>query len=413
MINPDFRKLWLAQTISALGTWLGALGLLAILHLEATPAQMGVLETLRSLPVLLLGLFAGAWVDRAQRAPGRRPLLIWADLGRAVLLGAVVVAAQGQILRIEHLYVVGFLIGACTVLFDNAYHAYVPSLVARRELVTANSRLSASTSVAEVVAPGMGGLLVQWIGAPLTVMLDAVSFVVSALAVGSIRTPEPPIPADETQPQDIWREIQAGLRLVRQDRRLAALTTAATMSRFFGGFFQTLYALFALRVLELSPATMGALIGAGGIGSLLAALLVGRVARRLGLGLALISTLAIAGLLELLTPLAALPGAPVLFLMLIAQLCGDVFGTMHTILSTSLRQSITPAYALGRVNASYEFASGGVGVLGVLAGGLLGNAAGMTATLAIAACGIALSALWLIPIRRISHDLSETGHANQ
>jgi predicted MFS family arabinose efflux permease len=370
---------------------------------------MGVLETLRSLPVLLIGLFAGAWVDRARRAPGRRPLLIWADLGRAALLGAVVVASLGQILRVEHLYVIGFLIGACTVLFDNAYHAYVPSLVARHELVAANSRLSASTSVAEVVAPGLGGLLVQWIGAPLTVLLDAVSFLFSALAVGSIRTPESAILADETQPQDIWREIQAGLRLVRQDGRLAALTAAATMSRFFGGFFQTLYALFALRVLGLSPATMGAFVGAGGIGSLLAAWIVGRVVRRLGLGAVLLWTLVIAGILELLTPLAALPGAPVLLFMLIAQLCGDIFGTMHAILSTSLRQSITPVYALGRVNASYEFVSGGIGVIGVLAGGFLGNALGMTVTLAIAACGIALSALWLLPIRRISYDLSDTG----
>jgi hypothetical protein len=135
----------------------------------------------------------------------------------------------------------------------------------------------------------------------------------------------------------------------------------------------------------------------------------------LGLGVALIWTLAIAGILELLTPLAALPGPggalPALFFMLAAQLCGDIFGTMHAILSTSLRQSITPVYALGRVNASYEFVSGGIGVIGVLAGGLLGDALGITATLAVAACGIALSALWLLPIRQLSHDLSETGQA--
>jgi predicted MFS family arabinose efflux permease len=399
-ISQDFLKLWIGQTISGLGTWLGALGLLAILHLNATPVQMGVLETLGSLPVLLIGLFAGVWVDRLRR----RPLLIWADLGRVVLLGSVVVAALLGVLRIEFLYGVGFLVGCLTILFEHAWHAYVPTLVERPQLVNANSRLSATASLAEIVSPGLGGLLVQWIGAPLTVLVDAISFLVSAIFIGQIRTAEVTAPVENGQPPNIGREIREGLQLVRQDERLRALTGAAATSRFFGGFFQALYGLFILRVIGLNPATMGALIGAGGLGSLAASLLVGRIVRWAGFGPTLVVTLFVGGALELLTPLAALPGAPAFFFVLTAQLCGDVFGTAHAILATSLRQRITPLHALGRVNASYEFLAGGLGTVGIFAGGLLGEAIGMTATLVIAASGIALAAGWLLPIRNVMSD---------
>ncbi|MCB0089615.1 MAG: MFS transporter, partial [Caldilineaceae bacterium] len=138
-ISPDFRKLWVGQTISHFGSWLGALGLLAILHLHATPAQMGLLETLRMAPVLLVGLIAGVWVDRLRR----RPLLMAADLLRAGLLVLVALAAFGGWLRMTHLYVVGFLAGGLTVLFNIAYRSYVPGLVSRARLVEANSKLGA------------------------------------------------------------------------------------------------------------------------------------------------------------------------------------------------------------------------------------------------------------------------------
>lgn len=393
MINADFRKLWLGKTISEFGTWLGALGLLAILQLNATPVQMGTLETLTSLPALLIGLFAGAWVDRLRR----RPLLILADLGRAILLAGVVLLAFTVRLEITHLYVVGVLVGACTVIFETAWQAYVPSLVHHEQLVTANSRLSASTSVAEVASPGLGGVLVQLVGAPLTVFLDAVSFLLSALAIGSIRRAEQAVPMTSGG-QNIWREIGEGLRLVRADRRLRALTGAAATTSFFGGFFGALYVLFALTVIGLNPAVMGLLIGAGGLGSLLAAAVIERVARRFSLGRTLVVTLFLSGTLELFTPLAALPGAPAVLFLLIAQLVADVFGASHAILATTLRQTITPSEMLGRVNASVSFVAGGLGTAGLFIGGLLGKRIGMTPTLIIAATGIALSALWFVGV---------------
>ena len=397
-----FLKLWIGQTISELGTWLGALGLLAILQLNATPAQMGLFETLRTLPVLLIGLFAGVWVDRACRRPnGRRQLLIGADLGRALLLGGVVAAALTGLLQIEHLYVAGFLIGCCTILFDNAWHAYLPALVPGEALVAANSRVTATTATAEILSPGLGGLLVQRLGAPLTVLFDAFSFLASAFFIHTIGEEQPPTSAGDGQDQHVWREIQQGLRLVGEDGRLRAITAAAATTRFFGGVFQAVYGLYILRVLGLNPATMGLMVGAGGLGSLAAAFVVDRIARRKGLGRTMMLTLFAGGALQLFPPLAALPGAPVLLFVLISQLCGDIFGAAYSILATSLRQRITPLHALGRVNASFEFLAGGLGVIGIFCGGLLGERIGMTTTLVIAASGIALASGWLWPLTKL------------
>ncbi|MGB4868601.1 MAG: MFS transporter, partial [Candidatus Promineifilaceae bacterium] len=155
--QPDFMRLWAGQTISEFGTWLGALSLLAILNLDATPAQMGTLETLKAAPAIVIGLFAGVWVDRLRR----RPLLIAADWGRALMLGSVVLLAFLGGLHMTWLYVVAFLVGGLAVLFDVAYHAYIPALVKRQNLVEANGKLATSASLAEIASPGIGGVLVQ------------------------------------------------------------------------------------------------------------------------------------------------------------------------------------------------------------------------------------------------------------
>lgn len=400
-ISPDFRKLWIGQTISHFGSWLGALGLLAILHLEATPAQMGLLETLRAAPVLLIGLFAGVWVDRLQR----RPLLMAADLLRAGLLALVVLAAFGGWLRMTHLYAVGFLVGALTVLFNIAYRAYVPGLVSRARLVEANSKLSSTESLAEIASPGLGGLLAQFIGAPLTLAVDALSFLVSALFIGGIHSAEQKGDAGADGDADattVWRDIQNGLDLLWRSPTLRALTASAAVRSFFGGFYAALYALYGIEDVGLNPATLGIIIGAGGIGGLAGALLVNRIMLRVGVGRALIGALLIQSIIGFLTPLAAgRPLAVAIAFMLIPQLLGDLFGAVYFIISGSLLQSSAPDHARGRVNASFEFISGGIGTVGIFCGGLLGSAIGMSYALLVAVLGIMSSTLWIYfsPIR--------------
>ena len=201
-------KLWAGQTVSELGSVVTrtAVPLVALLVLGAGPLEMALLVVSGSLAVLLVGFFAGAWVDRLRR----RPLLISADAVRAVLLFSIPAAYLAGVLRIEQLYVVVFLEGCFGALFDAAYPAYVPSLIGVDRVVEGNSKLATSSSLAEIGGPGLGGGLVQLIGAPFAILVDAISFVVSAISLILIRSPEPPRPA-RTSPTPMRQEIMEGL----------------------------------------------------------------------------------------------------------------------------------------------------------------------------------------------------------
>ena len=400
--QPDFMRLWIGQTISEFGSWLGALALLAILVLDASPVQMGILETLKAVPALLVGLFAGVFVDRRRR----RPILVGADVGRALLLGLVVVLAFTGLLQMTHLYLVALLVGGLTVLFNLAYQAFVPTLVQRDDLVEANSKLGATASLAEIASPGLGGLLVQTISVPLTLLLDAISYLMSAVVIGLIRTPEaePATPAEEGS---IWRDVTVGLRLVVAHPLLRATAGASGTRSFFGGFFAALYGLYVLRELGLSPVVLGLLIGSGGVGAFFGALITGRFTQRLGWGTSLIVSSLTTSLFALLIPLASGPKYAVILILFVSQIVGDMFLAIYLIDELSMRQSITPDHLLGRVSASFEFLVGGVAAIGILVGGLMGQAIGLRPAMAVAAAGISLSFLWLVfsPIRGLK-DLS-------
>lgn len=391
-------RLWAGQTISEFGTWLGALSLLAILNLDATPAQMGTLETLKAAPAIVIGLFAGVWVDRLRR----RPLLIAADLGRALMLGSVVLLAFLGSLHITWLYVVAFLVGGLAVLFDVAYHAYIPALVKRQNLVEANGKLATSASLAEIASPGIGGLLVQVLSAPLTLLLDAISFIVSALFLGAIRQPEA-APAESADSASVWAEIKVGLRFTITQPTLRALMGAMATWRFFGGFYAALYGLYVLRVIGLSPALLGIIVGMGGIGSLLGAMAADRLSGRWGLGRAIIGAFLWSSVIGLLVPLAGFAGSPAtaVALLLASQLLGDIGLTIYLINTLSVRQAITPDEKLGRVNATYGFVTGVLGTLGIFVGGLIGEAVGVRSAVVVAAVGGVTAVLWLIfsPVR--------------
>jgi MFS family permease len=403
--HSDFVRLWVGQTISLLGSQIGstAMAFTAILTLNATPAQLGLLETARALPVLLLGLLAGVWVDRLRR----RPIMIVADLGRAVMLTTIPVAAILGVLRIEQLYIVAALVGGLAVLFDVAYPSYLPSLVQPERLVEGNSKLSMSDSLAEIIGPAIGGALVQAITAPMAILFDALSFVVSAISLGLIRRPEPPPASKEQHDADdravvrsVWQGIVAGLHVSIGDPRLRALLGSEVMISLAGGVIGTLYAVYFVQELGLTPLMIGVLIGVGGVSALCGAFFAERVVRRFGLGRTLIGSRLIGAATACLIVLAHGPLGVTLLLLALSQ-ASDATWTIYAINALSFKQSITPNRMLGRVNASFNFLVGVAFPIGALMAGALGGLIGLRATLAIGIVLGATSALWLIfsPVR--------------
>ncbi len=393
-------KLWSGQTISQLGSTItrDALPLIAVITLKADPAQIGILGAMGAAPAILFGVFAGVWVDRLRR----KPLLIAADLGRALLLSLIPIAALGGWLRVEHLFLAAFLAGSLSMVFDIAYPAYLPTLLRRDQLVEGNSKLGASDAIAEVGGSALGGSLVQWITAPLTILVDAVSFLFSALFLALIRAPEPPL-SPPAQRMHIWAEIVDGARAITARPALRALGGVAATVNFFGGFFGALYSLFAIRELGVTPAVLGILIASGGVGSLLGSLLNEQALRKFGLGRLLIVSLLLTSLLGWLTPLASGTALAIFSMLLAGQVFGDMAHTVFSITALSLQQAVTPISLLGRVNAFMQFGVGGLGMLGLFIGGLAGQFLGARATLFIAVIGRLFCILWLLasPIRHL------------
>jgi predicted MFS family arabinose efflux permease len=277
----------------------------------------------------------------------------------------------------------------------------LPTLVERDQIVEGNSKLGVSESLAEIGGPPLGGALVQLISGPLTLLLDALSFVVSALSLARIRTPEPP-PAPHAGQQHVLRDLTTGLRSIWASPLLRAFAGSAAVRNFFGWFFGAIYGLYAIRVLGLSTATLGLVVACGGIGGLAGAALVGPLTRRWGIGPTIVGALIVDAAAAGLTWLAGgmLPLA--VPLLIVSQLIGDGSMTVALIAERSLRQTITPDRVLGRVNASMNVLGEGIGTLGLLAGGVLAELIGLRPTAGVAALGIAASVLWVVfsPLRR-------------
>ncbi len=401
--QPDFLKLWTGQTISELGSRITREGLplAAVLILGATPAQMGLLTAVGSVAILLASLPAGVWVDRLRR----KPVMIWADVGRAGLLLTIPVAALTGQLGVGLLCIVLALTGMLTVLFEAAYAAYLPSLVARENLLEGNSKLAVSSSLAEVLGPGLAGFLIQAITAPLAILFDSLSFLASVVSLIVIRKPEPRLAAVHER-QRVLREMRDGLHFLWHEPHLRALALAGATRSFFGSFIGVLYSLYAIRKLGLNAAALGVTISMGGVGSLVGAVLTERVVNRLGIGRALILMLVASGGFTLFIPLAGGSLLGPIGMLMIGQLCGDALQVIYLITQTSLRQTVTPDRLLGRVSASTQLLAMGVAPLGALAGGGLAEVVGMQMTLLVASIGIILAAGWAIfsPVRTLSNQ---------
>jgi MFS family permease len=395
--HPDFLRLWAAETVSQFGTQVSqlAIPLIAIIVLKASAFEVAALGAIEFLPFTLFALPAGVWVDRLPR----RPILVFADLGRAAALASIPLAYAFDVLTIWQLYVVGFVVGVFTVFFDVAYQSYLPSLVERDRLVDGNSKLEVSRSAAQIGGPGLGGVLVSAITAPFAVLVDAVSFVWSALLIWRIRVREERR-AREAAPS-MRREVMEGLRYIFGDPRWRALSLYVASSNFFSNVIFAIYLVYAVRELDLSPATIGVIFAVGNTGWLLGALVAGRVSRRLGVGLTLIAGALVAGPASLLVPLAP-QSFPIPFL--VASGIALAFGiVVFNVTAISLMQALTPDRILGRMNASRRWVVWGTIPLGGIVGGALASWIGLRETLFVGAIGMSLVFLFLVfsPLRSI------------
>jgi MFS family permease len=392
--HTDFLKLWTGQTVSELGSVVTrtAIPLVALLVLGAGPTDMALLVVAGSLAILLVGLFAGAWVDRLRR----RPLLIGTDAVRSLLLLSIPIAYAAGVLRMEQLYLVTFVEGCLGALFDAAYPAYVPSLIGVDRVVDGNSKLATSSSLAEIGGPGLAGALVQLVSAPFAILVDAVSFAVSAVSLMLIRAPEPPRPP-RTVTTPIRQEIIEGLRLVRHHQVLFAIAMRSIVAHIAGSFYGVLYTIYLIDDLDAHSTRRLAPHCVGGVGAWVCSLLAQPVIRRLGIGPAMIWMAVGASALGILTPLAQGPVLLATVMVLIPQLFGDGLQTIEGVAELSLIQGLSPDRVLGRVNATFDVLSHGIAYpIGALVAAAVAGVIGVRGGIAIGWAGMAVSILFLV-----------------
>ncbi|WP_426364281.1 MFS transporter [Streptomyces sp. E-08] len=392
---PDFRRLWIGDTVSQAGTAVTvlALPLVAIGPLRASPFEAGLLVMCEYLGVLLLGLPAGAWVDRMRR----RRVMIVGDVARAVLLASLPLAAWLGVLTLPQLYGVAFALSVCTAFFDIAYQSHLPELVDDDRLVEANVALEASRTVTAAGGPGAAGALVAAVTAPVALAVDALSFLASALLLTRIRRPDPrPAKAPGAR---LRAEIAEGLRFVFRDRLLRALTLTAAISNLCGTIGTSMLLVLLAGDLGLSPFLCGLVFTAEALGGFLGSLLTTRISARLGEVRAMGASVVVSGVLWLLAlPFFHADGRYAVACVL--QGLGWTAFMTFKINTVALRQRRTPAPLLGRVTATFRFVVWGCMPLGALAGGLLGQYAGVRTALWTGALGELLAVVPLLLVGR-------------
>jgi MFS family permease len=400
----DFRLLWTGYAASAVGTevTLLAMPLAAAVLLGATPLQMGLLTAAGTLPYLGLGLLAGVWVDRM---PRRRPVLVATDLVAAAGLLSVPAAWGLGVLTVAQLIAVELVVGTCRVLFRPAYQAHLPDVVRREQLTLASGHLRAADSGAMLAGPGLGGLLVQVLSAPLAVMVDAVSFLVSAICIRRVRAPER-VDFEPAPRRPLRVELAEGMQTLLRDGSLRAIAGTAANLNLFGMMLMALFVVYATRELGFSPGLVAGVVMAGGLGALAGALLAPRVAGRIGAGRTIVlASVAFSGALYAF-PAAVGPAWAEFAVIAGTELLVGIAVMLFDVTVAGLVLTVVPRERLGRVNASLSFVTQGVKPLGALAGGMLGTAIGLRPALWVAAVGVTTTVLWswFSPLRRATAD---------
>lgn len=393
----DFNRLWAAETVSQFGSQITliTIPLLAVLTLDASPFQIGLLMAMGQIPSFLFSLFAGPLVDRFPK----RPLMIAADLGRALALMTIWIASRIDLLSMELLYMVSFIAGTLTLLYGVAYQSYVPALVGRNRLVDANSKLESSASLAQIAGPGIGGILIGVFTAPAAVLFDVASYVISSVTIASIRVVE--LPPVRTARVRLRYEIGTGIAFIRSERVLRGLAGSSVSNNFFGMMYVAVFVPFLVRELHLGPSSVGIVFAVGGAGALVGALIAGPVSARIGIGTTIILAQVGLGVSGLLIPLALFVPRVDVWLVLAVEFIQFIMLLLSGVNSVSLRQAMTPHDMYGRVNGGFRFLTFGMQPFGSLAGGMLGGLIGLAPTLVVAQAGICTALIWLLasPLR--------------
>jgi MFS family permease len=386
----EFRRFFAGQAISLVGdqVTLIALPLVAVLALDADAAQMGYLFAANLIPSLLFSLHAGAWVDRRGR---RRRTMLIADLGRAGLLVSIPIAYAAGVLTFEQLYVVAFLTGTLTVLFFVSYTTLFVSLVPRERYVEGQALLNGSRALSFVGGPALGGLLVQLLSAPAALVADAVSFLASALSLGSISPAEPPTETAERG------HVLAGIKYIFGSPIVRASLLATATINFFNFVFWALYMLYATKSLDVAAGTLGLLLGVASVGGVIGSVVTGRLSSRIGIGPAFVFGCFLFPVPLVLVPLAGGPRWVVFACLFAAEFLSGLGVMILDITAGAIKAAVVPDRLRARVTGAYMVVNYGVRPLGALVGGALGTAIGLRPTLWLAAVGAIAGFLWLLP----------------
>lgn len=397
-LQQRFVKFLLALTVSQLGSeiTLLALPLAAVALLDASTSQMGILTAMATLPYLIVGLPAGIWVDRLRR----QPLLISADLARILVLMTVPLAVAFDSLSMPHLYIVAFIHGTFTLIFSVAQEAYLPSVLDKDDLVEGYSEITASTSLTQIIGPGIGGLLIQLFTAPFAIILDIITFLASAILVRSIKTPE--AHTIQQAPISALTDLRLGINFVVANRLVRPLLATSAWVQLFTGAIEALMILYLSEKLNFTAAMIGAAFMIGSLGGLLISIISKSLIERFGLGPTAIAATFMMGINWLIIVLFTGQDLMAAFAVVaFARMTGGAGLMLYNICFGTLIQSLTPPHLLGRVNASFLFLSWGTLPIGALLGGSIASSLGLSQTMLYAAIGLSLAVVWIIfsPLR--------------
>ena len=403
--HADFLRLWAAQTISAFGSRITrtALPIIAVATLGESEWIVGMLAALSLAPGAVLALFAGGFVDRGRK----RRILIVADVIRAAAVASLTVAWSFGALKIGHLLAVAALVGAASTLFHIANVAYLPSLIGQGQLAEGNAKLESTEAIAEVSGPASAGLLIAALGAPLAVVIDAASYVWSALMLRKIRAIESPLApqaSEEMASASMWqstKDLRVGMRAVFGNTHVRPVVFGLMVFWTSYGFFAALYTLFCLRTLELSQTTFGVVVAIGGVGSIIGALITRPISRAIGIGPTLILSAAISSAAGLLIPLASGPSWVALAFLGAHQLIGDGFSVVFNVNQVTLRQTALPTAQLGRANAAIHVCTEGIVPFAALAAGALAALTSIRFATWIGMAICLLAPVCLLPLRHL------------
>ncbi|MFC5501243.1 MFS transporter [Lysinimonas soli] len=397
--HPGFLRLWAGETASQFGEQFGnlAIPVIAVSVLGASSFEVGLLNTAETLAFLVIGLPAGAWIDRWIK----RRVMLRADLVRAVLLALVPVLWFTQVLAFWQLLVIGTAVGICSVFFDVGYQSFIPTLVRREQIAEANGKLETTAQIARIAGPAAAGGLLTILAAPLLLAVTAVTYLASFFALTTIADTETPKPAAERRPLAI--EIREGLVWVFRQPLLVRIVLCTALSNLFGTIALTMMPVLVLRELHLSPAVYGLIGSAGAVGGLLGAAMSSRISRRIGEGHAIPAAALLGGVAMLVLPLSTVWTPAAIPVLIGSEFFFSAAVLVYNIAQVSFRQRICPPELLGRMNASIRFIVWGVMPLGGFASGLLSVWIGVVPTVWVGVVGnllgampVVFSALWMM-----------------